>query len=106
MKKILLLLFIFTFTLSFAQNKDFKFGKVSDNEIKLTEVPFEKSANAVILYEEGKLDLSPSNYYLTVKRRIKILNEKGMNPNILRVSVGVENIEAIIRSFDSVFEDW
>ena len=91
MKKILLLLFIFTFTLSFAQNKDFKFGKVSDNEIKLTEVPFEKSANAVILYEEGKLDLSPSNYYLTVKRRIKILNEKGIDEANIELSYYSKN---------------
>ncbi|MES2812565.1 MAG: PLP-dependent transferase [Bacteroidota bacterium] len=35
---------------------------------------------------------------------IKILHEKGMNPNILRVSVGIENCEDIIRVFDSVFE--
>lgn len=48
-----------------------------------------------------------AHYDLTkTEEGIKILNEKGMNPNILRVSVGVENIEAIIRSFDSVFEDW
>ena len=35
---------------------------------------------------------------------IKTLHEKGMNPNILRVSVGVEDIEEIIRVFNSVFD--
>lgn len=79
MKFKLTLLLVLTTFLSFGQIKDFKFGKVSEQEINLKEVSFEKDANAVILSEEGKIDLTPSNYYLTVKRRIKILTEKGIN---------------------------
>lgn len=79
MKFKLTLLLVLTTFLSFGQTKDFKFGKVSEQEINLKEVSFEKDANAVILSEEGKIDLTPSNYYLTVKRRIKILTEKGIN---------------------------
>lgn len=46
-----------------------------------------------------------AHYDLTKSEEgIKILHEKGMNPNILRVSVGVENCEDIIRVFDSVFD--
>lgn len=54
MKFKLTLLLVLTTFLSFGQTKDFKFGKVSEQEINLKEVSFEKDANAVILSEEGK----------------------------------------------------
>lgn len=75
--KITLLFLLFTFYIN-AQSKDLKLGKISEQEIKLTQVHFEKNADAVILSEEGKMDLTGANYYLTVKRRIKILTEKGV----------------------------
>lgn len=47
-----------------------------------------------------------AHYDLTkTEEGVKILNGKGMNPNILRVSVGTENIEDIVRVFEEVFED-
>ncbi|WP_164974455.1 PLP-dependent transferase [Flavobacterium amnicola] len=47
-----------------------------------------------------------AHYELTKSEEgIKLLHEKGMNPNILRVSVGNERIEDIIRVFNSVFEE-
>ena len=90
MKFKLTLLFALTTFLSFGQTKDFKFGKVSEQEINLKEVSFEKDADAVILSEEGKIDLTPSNYYLTVKRRIKILTEKELMKLILNYLITVK----------------
>ncbi|MCA4809405.1 DUF3857 domain-containing protein [Empedobacter stercoris] len=79
MKIIFTLFFLLLTIFSNAQNKEFKLGKISQQEIAFNQVPFEKDADAVILSEEGKMDLIQSNYYLTVKRRIKILTEKGID---------------------------
>ena len=79
MKIIFTLFFLLLTIFSNAQNKEFKLGKISQQEIAFNQVPFEKDADAVILSEEGKMDLIQSNYYLTVKRRIKILTEKGVD---------------------------
>lgn len=46
-----------------------------------------------------------AHYDLTkTEEGIKTLNEKGMNPNILRISVGNEPIEDIVKVFDAVFD--
>ncbi|MFV0187526.1 DUF3857 domain-containing protein [Empedobacter falsenii] len=79
MKIIFTLFFLLLTIFSNAQNKEFKLGKISQQEIAFNQVTFEKDADAVILSEEGKMDLIQSNYYLTVKRRIKILTEKGVD---------------------------
>lgn len=79
MKIIFTLFFLLLTIFSNAQNKEFKLGKISQQEIAFNQAPFEKDADAVILSEEGKMDLIQSNYYLTVKRRIKILTEKGVD---------------------------
>ncbi|MCL9806750.1 PLP-dependent transferase [Flavobacterium amniphilum] len=47
-----------------------------------------------------------AHYDLTkTEEGVRILNEKGMSPDILRVSVGNEAIEDIIKVFDEVFPD-
>lgn len=47
-----------------------------------------------------------AHYDLTQSEEgIKILSEKGMSPDILRVSVGNEPIEAIVKVFDEAFPD-
>jgi cystathionine gamma-synthase len=47
-----------------------------------------------------------AHYDLTkTEEGVKILNEKGMNPEILRVSVGVEDVKDIVKIFDEVFPD-
>ncbi|WP_413533940.1 DUF3857 domain-containing protein [Empedobacter brevis] len=86
MKLKITLLFLLIAFYTNAQSKDLKFGKVSEQEFNLTQVPFEKDADAVILLEEGKMDLTHSNYYLTVKRRIKILTEKGVDKANIQLS--------------------
>lgn len=72
------LLLVILSSISFAQTRDFKLGKVTEEEKNIKEVSYDKNANAVILSEEGKMNLSSSNYYLTVKRRIKILKQEGI----------------------------
>ncbi|WP_312313493.1 DUF3857 domain-containing protein [Empedobacter brevis] len=91
MKLKITLLFLLFALYTNAQTKDFKLGKVSEQEIKLNQVPFEKDANAVILSEEGKMELTPANYYLTVKRRIKILTEKGIDEANIQLSYYSKN---------------
>ncbi|MGV0925080.1 DUF3857 domain-containing protein [Empedobacter tilapiae] len=93
--KITLLFLLFTFYVN-AQSKDLKFGKISEQEINLIQVPFEKNADAVILSEEGKMDLTSSNYYLTVKRRIKILTEKGVEEANIQLSYYSKNRDETI----------
>ena len=45
-----------------------------------------------------------AHYDLTKSEEgLKILHQKGMDPNILRISVGVEQLEDIVKAFDSVF---
>ncbi|WP_314058422.1 DUF3857 domain-containing protein [Empedobacter brevis] len=91
MKLKITLLFLLFVLYTNAQTKDFKLGKVSEQEIKLNQVPFEKDADAVILSEEGKMELTPANYYLTVKRRIKILTEKGIDEANIQLSYYSKN---------------
>ncbi|WP_312922622.1 DUF3857 domain-containing protein [Empedobacter brevis] len=91
MKLKITLLFLLFALYTNAQTKDFKLGKVSEQEIKLNQVPFEKDADAVILSEEGKMELTPANYYLTVKRRIKILTEKGIDEANIQLSYYSKN---------------
>ncbi|WP_334126598.1 DUF3857 domain-containing protein [Empedobacter brevis] len=91
MKLKITLLFLLFALYTNAQTKDFKLGKVSEQEVKLNQVPFEKDADAVILSEEGKMELTPANYYLTVKRRIKILTEKGIDEANIQLSYYSKN---------------
>ncbi len=91
MKLKITLLFLLFALYTNAQTKDFKLEKVSEQEIKLNQVPFEKDADAVILSEEGKMELTPANYYLTVKRRIKILTEKGIDEANIQLSYYSKN---------------
>ena len=45
MKLKITLLFLFIVLYTNAQSKDLKFGKISEQEINLTQVPFEKNAD-------------------------------------------------------------
>ncbi|MBF0596443.1 DUF3857 domain-containing protein [Faecalibacter rhinopitheci] len=55
------------------------FPKLTEEKLTLNEVSFEKDADAVILDEEGFIEISNGGYIKTVKKRIKILTEKGIN---------------------------
>ncbi|WP_313374464.1 DUF3857 domain-containing protein [Chishuiella sp.] len=91
MKSITTFLLFFTSLLVYSQNNDFKYGKPSENNLNYTSVPFDKNADAVILYEQGIMDLLPANYRLEVKRRIKILTEEGVKNANIRLSYYSKN---------------
>lgn len=71
------LIFLFSLCLQAQLNPKTKWGDVSQAEINYKEVSFEKDAPAIILYEEGKTNISGS-FQTNIYRRIKILNEKGI----------------------------
>ncbi|MBA5628510.1 DUF3857 domain-containing protein [Moheibacter lacus] len=77
MKFLLLTLFIFPIFIQSQINPKTKWGDVSDAEINLKEVPFEKNADAVVLYESGDLTVAYQNWGNKIYKRIKILTEKG-----------------------------
>lgn len=93
----ILLLFI-NYSLNAQLNPKTKWGDISQAEIDYKQVPFEKEAPAVILYEEGKTTIS-NTFQNYVYRRIKILNEKGIefaNQELLYYShKGLERFGAI-----------
>src|SRR5690606_2614096 len=72
------------------------FKKLTPHQLELKEVSFEKDASAVILDEDGFLDLSDGGYQLTTKRRIKILDESAINEgNIRLIFYGKDKIQHI-----------
>jgi len=97
MKKSLLFIFIFFFTLiSFAQKDPIKWKSLTDEEINLTEY---HGASAVVLYDYGQMyfDINPNgeNLFLFNKRhvRIKILNETGLKYAKVKFSFDDMNCE-------------
>lgn len=92
---LLIIFLLLSFTTNAQINPKTKWGEVSQAEIDYKQVPFEKEADAVILYEEGKTSIS-NTFNNTIYRRIKILNEKGIefaNQEILYYSH--KNLERI-----------
>lgn len=57
--------------------QDFNWGKISDEEVAMTEVSFEPRANAVKLQEIGDLIITDDGYELNKYERIKILSIEG-----------------------------
>ncbi|MDD2961504.1 MAG: hypothetical protein PHR45_05415 [Muribaculaceae bacterium] len=63
-----------------AQQANYKFGKVSKEELEMTSYDKDKDANAAILYEETNVYYDISNKILLVNeqfKRIKILKDNG-----------------------------
>ena len=75
MKSILIITFISFYTFAFGQ--EIPWGKISPEEIALTDVSFEKGAEAVKLQEIGELIINDDNYILSNYVRIKILSIEG-----------------------------
>lgn len=74
-KYFLLLLFLAVFSL--AKSQEIPWGKVSPEEWAITEVPFEKGAEAVKLIEIGMLKITNKGYELLEFGRTKILSDNG-----------------------------
>jgi len=81
---ILFLLFIICCCKIFAQQKLPDFGKIDIADLQMTECAFDKSADAMILFNDAKVTFETGIYgyteVVTEKRvRIKIFNEKGFS---------------------------
>ncbi|MGV3765882.1 MAG: DUF3857 domain-containing protein [Chitinophagaceae bacterium] len=74
-----------------AQKKDLpSFGKVSEEELKMTECPFEKDAEAMYLYDAAWVSYIPASDIPFVTEseyvvRIKIFNEKGFDHATVKI---------------------
>ena len=69
------LIFLLIFNLTFSQ--EIPWGNVSQEEIEMQEVPFEKGANVVKLKEVGQLKITNNGYELLEYGRTKILSING-----------------------------
>lgn len=75
------------------------FGKVSAEDFELKECPFEKDANAMVLFDKGEA-FFVAGYGIMLKRhkRIKIFNEKGKQAANIRLEyVSRNQYEKVIR---------
>ena len=97
MKFIFILLF--SFSIIYAQEADFKFKNPGKADFDYQQCPFEPEANAVILNEEGKLKVYPEVAQIEIKRRIKILNDKGRGEAVIKIRLysGNHKMETINR---------
>ena len=80
MKQFLLFLICGMFTIVHAEKETQKFGKVIDNEVKMTTFPADTSAVAVVLYEKGYSYYEFNQgfqVYFDVYAKIKILKTEG-----------------------------
>lgn len=92
---IVIILAIFKFTDTSAQ-KNIKWGKLSDEEINMSVVPFDSAAEAVILAKTGEITYADGKAQIVYFTRIKILskNEFGLANVKLRFYSG-EGYESI-----------
>lgn len=80
MKFVFLLISVFTLQIATAQ--DYKFGKVSKEELQESQHPFEKDAHAAVLYRSQKIYFNFEQdkgfvQYNEIHERIKIYNKEG-----------------------------
>lgn len=100
-----LLFLLFSGTLTYSQN--FKFGKVSEEELMQKEHPIEKNADAAILYKNQSVyyDFNPSSGFelvTNVQERIKIYNKKGFDWATKRISVFTGDSEEDVQDIKAV----
>ncbi len=93
-------LFLLSFTVfsinSFAQKSLSGFDKLSQKQLNLIEVSFDKDASAVVLDEVGSMTINSGNYVLNVKKRIKILKQSAFDEGNISISYySKNNIESV-----------
>ncbi|WP_268033124.1 DUF3857 domain-containing protein [Algoriphagus sp. PAP.12] len=98
---------LFFFTLGSVFGQKVKMGVFSKEEINLTEVSFEKEADAVILWEQGQSRFNSNLLETTIFSRIKILKESGKSQGTIKIPfyVGTDRTENIngIKAFSINF---
>jgi hypothetical protein len=78
-----MLFFVFLFVISAlsAQDREYEFGKVALNDFEYTQCPFDKEAEAVVIYDKGESSFveREGNFSVLFKRfvRIKVLSDAG-----------------------------
>ena len=70
--------FLFTISLSFAQEAKFELGKVPTEDLAMMVYELDSTANAVILNDYCSMSFSTSTVKITRKLRIKILRPEGL----------------------------
>ena len=98
-----LLLFVYLFLwggIVRSQNREYEFGKIGSSDMNYSECPFDKQADAVVLFDKGESNFveQDGNFNVVFKRtvRIKILNEAGIN---------WANVEIPYYQSNNIFED-
>ncbi len=81
-----LLLVLNSFLVANAQNESMPFGKVNQSDLDLKECPFEKDANAMVLFDKADVYFD-QNFDIIMERhkRIKIFNEKAKDEANVRL---------------------
>lgn len=96
MKKLTLAFFL-VFITGAVYSQKAKLGEYSNQDIALTEVPFEKDADAVILWEQGQSKFYSGLIETSYFFRVKILKESGKSRGVVKIPfyVGEERTENI-----------
>lgn len=76
---------LFTCTFLFAQQPSTKFGNISEKEWDMEQCEFDSTASAVILMEKCYIHFSTGKAYFRIHKRIKILDDRGMEYGDLRI---------------------
>lgn len=112
MKKLLLLTSVIL-SLHSIQAQDYRFGKVSDDEIKQEKHHLDSEVSAAILYKRAKVSLQYNSgweYVYDFEARIKIYNQSGydfatVEVPLYRVGAGNNEILSNFRGFTHNMED-
>lgn len=91
MKNIIVLLYLGLNSCVFAQRYDSEWGKISEKDWALNEVDFEPGADAVVLHEEAKLELTNYGYLIKFYRKIKILKNKESDFDLINYTYNPKN---------------
>ena len=95
MKRLLLLLLPLCAVINVKGQTQF-YGQIDTADLKLTTCDFEKDANAMVLFEKTEVNTTYSLTTVSVHKRIKILNDKGLDAaNISIEYYGKDRLEYI-----------
>lgn len=78
---LIILLFFCLFFNSYSQDSNYAFDKVTQEELRMTDCPFEPGAPAMIIAEKGEMvnELGAPYHAIRITRRIKILTKEGLS---------------------------
>ena len=106
MKKILLILLVCLFLFHlyvFSQEGLPEFSYFTEEEKNLQECSFDKEANAIVLFDYGSSDYNERyNLITTRRRRIKILNEKGIENGTITIPFYSKGNFEVIREISAL----